>query len=89
VIFSGCLIITVVVAYFVLPASLNVDNSKTAVAIRKTEQLKQAQAQVTYGEIFRIPRAQFALFTVMIAMVFSLFMSTYISQYIQEIVEIP
>jgi hypothetical protein len=89
VIFSGFLIITVVVAYFVLPASLNVDNSKTAVAIRKTEQLKQAQAQVTYGEIFRIPRAQFALFTVMIAMVFSLFMSTYISQFIQEIVEIP
>ena len=88
-IFSGFLIITVVVAYFVLPASLNVDNSKTAVAIRKTEQLKQAQAQVTYGEIFRIPRAQFALFTVMIAMVFSLFMSTYISQFIQEIVEIP
>jgi hypothetical protein len=89
VIFSGCLIITVVVAYFVLPASLNVDNSKTAVAIRKTEQLKQAQAQVTYGEIFRIPRAQFALFTVMIAMIFSLFMSTYISQYIKETVEIP
>jgi hypothetical protein len=57
--------------------------------MRKTEQLKQAQAQVTYGEIFRIPRAQFALFTVMIAMIFSLFMSTYASQYIQEIVEIP
>jgi MFS family permease len=89
VIFSVCLLITVVISYFVLPASLNVDNSKTALVIRKTEQLKQAQAQVTYGEIFRIPRAQFALFTVMIAMIFSLFMSTYISQYIQEIVGIP
>lgn len=37
VIFSVFLVITMIVAFFVLPSSLNVDNSKTAVAIRKTE----------------------------------------------------
>lgn len=81
VIFSGFLLLTLGTAFFVLPGSLNVDdNSKSVTERRKT--LKKAQAQVTYGEIFRIPRAQFALFTVLVAMIFSLFMSTYISQYI-------
>lgn len=78
--FAAILTVAVCVSAYFLPSSLNANPAKKP----QGQQQAISAKQVTYWEILKIPRALFCIVCVMFAMIFTVFMTGYLTEFLTD-----